>query len=87
LFRSLFEKLPSQIKKLAKAAFKQFLVNPSHPSLRHHPLEDNDKGRHRKNSFSVSITMQYRAIYVVDGKVNVWYWIGNHNDYENFTGA
>lgn len=35
---------------------------------------------------SVSITMQYRAIYVVDGDTNVWYWIGSHSDYNNFIG-
>ena len=33
------------------------------------------------------ITMQYRAIYVVDGNTNVWYWCGSHNDYDNFTGG
>jgi hypothetical protein len=49
-------------------------------------LDDNDKGRHRKGSISVSITMKYRAIYVVEENVNVWYWIGTHNDFENFTG-
>ena len=26
------------------------------------------------------------SIYVVDEGVNVWYWIGSHNDYENFIG-
>jgi hypothetical protein len=51
-----------------------------------HALEDNNKGRHRKTSFSVTITMQYRAIFVVDGEVNVWYWIGSHSDYNTFTG-
>jgi len=63
------------------------LVNPAHPGLRCHPLEDTAKGRHRKGSYSVTITMQYRAIYVVDGEANVWYWIGNHNDYERFIGG
>jgi hypothetical protein len=35
----------------------------------------------------VSITMKYRALYVVEGDTNVWYWIGTHNDYENFIGS
>jgi hypothetical protein len=30
--------------------------------------------------------MKYRAIYVVEGGLNLWYWIGSHNDYENFIG-
>jgi len=82
----MFANLPPNIQKLADAAYKQFLENPHHPSLRLHPLGDNDKGRHKKGSVSVSITMKYRAIYVVDGETNVWYWIGTHNDYANFTG-
>ncbi len=85
-FKDLFAKLPKRIQELAKAAYRQFRANPDHPSLRRHSLEDSDKGRHRAGSFSVSITMRYRAIYAVDGTVNVWYWIGSHNDYENFVG-
>jgi hypothetical protein len=34
-----------------------------------------------ENSFSVSINMQYRAIYSVIGETNLWYWIGSHADY------
>jgi mRNA-degrading endonuclease YafQ of YafQ-DinJ toxin-antitoxin module len=71
---------------LAVQAFRLFLQNPNHPSLRNHALADTDKGQHRSGSRSVSITMQYRAIYTVDGDTNVWYWIGSHNDYENFVG-
>lgn len=85
-FKELFAKFPKRAQELATAAFRQFVADPDHPSLRRHPLEDSDKGRHRAGSFSVSITMRYRAIYAVDGTVNVWYWIGSHNDYENFIG-
>lgn len=85
-FKKLFESLPQKYQDLAGKAYKQFLKNPDHASLRRHDLEDNDKGKHRKGSVSVSITMKYRAIYFVDGTTNVWYWIGTHNDYENFTG-
>jgi hypothetical protein len=82
----MFVQLPKRVQELAKEAFRLFRQNPDHPSLRRHALEDSDKGRHRIGSFSASITMQYRAIYAVDGNVNVWYWIGSHNDYENFIG-
>jgi hypothetical protein len=44
------------------------------------------KGRHQAGSWSVAVTMKYRAIYVPVGGVNVWYWIGTHNDYESFIG-
>ena len=58
-----------------------------HSSLHNHPLDDTRQGRHRKNSRAVWITLRYRAIYVVDGETNVWYWIGSHEDYNIFTGA
>lgn len=87
-FRSQFASLPEHVQELVRGAAKLFNDNPAHPSLRHHELEDNKKGQHAKGSFSVSITMQYRAIYVSgeDG-VNVWYWIGKHSDYDTFTGG
>jgi hypothetical protein len=70
-FRELFARLPQRIQKLTRAACVQFDRNPNHPALRRHDLADNKKGSHVSGSFSVSITMQYRAIYVVEGGVNV----------------
>lgn len=82
----LFESLPEKIRIIADEAFKLFERDPGHPSLCDHPLHDNKRGRHRNGSRAVYVTKQYRAIYVIDGDTNVWYWIGTHNDYENFTG-
>ena len=75
-FRFHFAELPTEIQELAKKAFQLFVGNPQHPALRLHRLKNTKKGQHITNSWSVSITMQYRAIYVVDGDTNVWYWIG-----------
>jgi hypothetical protein len=86
-FDALFDKLPKDIKLLAKKAYKLFCLDPSHPSLRHHVLEDTRKGKHRKGSCSISITMRYRAVYVPLEDANVWYWIGTHAEYKNFTGG
>jgi hypothetical protein len=86
-FRGLFDALPQRIRELADAAFTLFQRDPDHPSLRRHALDDKNKGRHRIGSVSVSISMQYRAVYVpVDG-VNVWYRIGTHAQYKVFTGS
>jgi hypothetical protein len=79
--------LPREVRDLAELAFQKFLENPLHPALRNHPLDDTRKGRHRTGSRSVSVSMKYRAIYVVDGDTNVWYWIGSHADYDTFTGG
>ncbi len=85
-FRMQYGQLPERIRRLAAAAFELFRANPAHPSLRLHDLGDNKRGQHREGSWSVSINMQYRAIYVVDGDRNVWYWIGTHGDHDTFTG-
>jgi hypothetical protein len=85
-FKEQLGRLPEEIQELAEAAFDRFVEDPSHPSLRHHALKETKKGRHRSASFSVSITMQYRAIYARDGDTNVWYWIGTHADYDAFIG-
>lgn len=77
--------LPPDVRELAQAAYSKFIKDHNHPSLRRHLLDDTHRGRHRKEIWSVSIG-KYRAIYVEDGDTNVWYWIGSHNDYENFTG-
>jgi hypothetical protein len=82
----MFERLPPRIQEAADAAFQTFLENHFHPALENHELHDTKKGRHRKGSRAVSITRRYRAIYVTDGPTNVWYWIGSHEDYNNFVG-
>jgi hypothetical protein len=83
-FKEQFNRLPERIQRVATRIFRRFRADPSDPTLRHHALAADQKGRHRSNSYSVSITMQYRAIYTRDGDTNVWYWIGTHADYDTF---
>ena len=85
-YRDLYGYLPRRIQNLADAAFRKFENDPLDPALENHPLDDISRGRHKKGSRAVSITQRYRAIYVVDGDTNVWYWIGSHEDYNIFTG-
>ncbi len=63
-----------------------YFLRTRDPVLGNHSLKDTKKGRHRKGSRAVSVTLKYRAIYVVEGRTNVWYWIGSHEDYNNFVG-
>jgi hypothetical protein len=85
-FKILFDALPAEIQQAAVAAFGMFLLNPQHPALRTHELKPTKKGQHLPGSVSVSITLSYRAIYVVNNGVNVWYWIGTHADYDRLIG-
>lgn len=93
-FRDQYAKLPKAIQEATRDGCRLFDKDPNHPSFRHHGLEDRKAGSHTPASFSVSITMQYRAIYVrVTGdsegeeEINLWYWIGTHADYKRFTGS
>lgn len=85
-FNDLFAGLPDHVQALARGAFRLFCDNPSHPSLRHHALANSKRGSHVPGSFSVSVSMRYRAIYYAEGGVNVWYWIGTHAEYDKLTG-
>jgi hypothetical protein len=87
-FRQQYDRLPDIFKEAVKEAAVLFDRDPSHHSLRHHELKDTKKGQHCAGSFSVSPTMQYRAIYVSNGQgVNIWYWLGTHAEYKIFTGG
>jgi hypothetical protein len=85
-YKKLLEKLPAKIAEIADAQFQLFLENPFAEPLHNHPIADNDKGQHRDGSRAVSVTFRYRALYVEDGDTNVWYWIGTHEDYNDFIG-
>ncbi|MBX9790303.1 MAG: hypothetical protein K2Y37_15400 [Pirellulales bacterium] len=86
-FREQFARLPEGVQAEVRAACLLFHGNPTAKSLRHHALEDRKASRHATESFSVSPTMQYRAIYAVIDGVNVWYWIGTHAEYKTYTGS
>ncbi len=85
-YKAYLARLPERIRRLADGAFQEFLKDPGSPGLALHDLQDNNRGQHRAGSKAVSVTLRYRAIYVVDGGDNVWYWIGSHSDYNIFTG-
>jgi len=75
-FREAFEKLPSEIQRQAREAYRRFQENPNHPGLRF-------KKVHRtKPIYSVRISLQYRALGVREGEDIIWFWIGSHADYD-----
>lgn len=93
-FRERFDRLPGWVQRAAKDAFRQFQENPTHPMLHNEALHDTERGRHRSGSRSVWVTFRYRAIYVEDNGLDgrgprhaVWYWIGSHEDYNDFVGS
>jgi hypothetical protein len=86
-FRRQYEELQESVQNVVREACKLFDRNPAHRSLRHHELKDTKKGKHVPGSFSVSPTMQHRAIYIPQDGINIWYWIGTHAEYKVYTGS
>ena len=69
-------KLEEEIKKQARKAFKLWKENPFHPSL-HFKC-----GNSEEEIWSLRITKGYRALCLYEKDLVVWFWIGNHDDYE-----
>ncbi|MEZ0228708.1 MAG: hypothetical protein ACAI25_08795 [Planctomycetota bacterium] len=89
-FRDQLEKLPERVRDDVERLFPIFMRDPMHPMLENHPLKDSKKGRHKRRSHAVTVSGRYRALYVLDRDDDgvlaaVWYWIGTHEDYNNFT--
>lgn len=75
-FRRGFGALSPELQRRARRAFERFQENPSHPGLwfkKVHPVEP---------VFSVRISQDYRAVGRRDGDEIIWFFIGDHDDYE-----
>ena len=53
-----------------------FASNPNHPSL------DFKRVSQRRPVYSVRVSIDYRALGVLEGGDIVWFWIGPHHDYD-----
>ncbi len=75
-FRKAFAELPADVRKQARQAYRLFIENPHHPSLRYKPIHPN------RPIYSVRIGMDYRAVGIRDESNIIWYWIGSHAEYD-----
>jgi hypothetical protein len=76
-FKKAFEALPSDVQELARAAFRQFLADPAHPSLRFKQVHTSAP------IYAARVGIHYRALAVREGDTLLWFWIGSHSDYDN----
>lgn len=72
-FWALYEELPLKAKKSANKQFKLLKENPTHPSLYIKKI-----GKY----WAARVDLNHRALAVHAGESLVWFWIGNHRDYE-----
>jgi hypothetical protein len=75
-FWRLFSDLPVDPQRDAKRAYRLFQSNPAHPELQFKKLGGED------DIYSARIGPEYRALAVVKKDRIVWYWIGNHSEYD-----
>lgn len=93
-FRKMLSDLPPDAQRLADGVFRRFLKNPADPSLDTKALYDSKRGHHQMDSYSVRITLNYRAVYVIDNgkdgkgpKQFYWYWIGSREQFSGFAAS
>lgn len=75
-FKKLLSTLPQDIRKQAKVAYCQFKSNPQHSSLQFkkvHPTLP---------IYSARINLDYRVLGRLENDKIIWFWIGNHTEYE-----
>jgi hypothetical protein len=75
-FWRLFAGLPADAQRDAKRAYRTFQSNPAHPGLQFKKLEGED------DIHSARIGLGYRALAVMKKDRLIWYWIGNHSEYD-----
>ncbi len=75
-FRLAFGRLPARVQTRARAAYRLFRLDPSHPSLRFKQVDAS------RPIHSVRIGLAYRALGVRDRDEIIWFWIGSHADYD-----
>jgi hypothetical protein len=79
-FRQLFARLPEEIQRRAKQAYRRFQKDPRHPGLRLKRVHST------RPIFSVRITRDYRAVGIQGENEMLWFWIGSHADYRKLLG-
>ena len=79
-FWILYRQLPREIRQLAVKAYQLWLKNPRHPGLRFKRVDSDDP------IYSVRIGLNYRALDWLEQDTMIWYWIGDHNEYERLVG-
>ena len=77
-FWKTYHVLGKSIQRRAKKAFTLWTDDPFYPSLHFKCINTEE------NLWSLRVTLNYRAVGIWEGDRIVWFWIGNHDDYEQF---
>ena len=73
-----YQSLEARVKRSTRKAYRLWTQNPFHPSLHFKCIN------RQEDIWSVRVTGQHRAVGVLDGDTVTWFWIGSHDEYEQF---
>lgn len=76
-FKSLYERLPEDVRRDADEAYRRFQDDPSYPGLNFERIQGIPAPL-----YSARVGRQYRALAGRDRDTWVWFWIGSHADYD-----
>lgn len=75
-FWQAYRRLPDHVRRQAQESYRFFVSDPGHPSL------DFKRVSQRRPVYSVHVSIDYRALGVLDQGDIVWFWIGAHHEYD-----
>jgi len=70
-------RLPRNMQQQAQKTYRLWRENPHHPSLQFKRVDDSEP------IFSVRVSNDYRALAFIEDNTTIWFWVGNHNEYEH----
>jgi len=76
-FWRLLRALPKPVRELAKKNFELLKANPRHPSLHFKRVGE---------FYSARVGIAHRALAIEGPDGPIWFWIGDHSDYDKLTG-
>ena len=75
-FRQLYAKASKERQLRIRRAYKLWIVDPKHPSLRF------KKVHNKLPIYSARVDLDWRAVGVLRDDTVVWFWVGSHQHYE-----
>ncbi len=75
-FWKLYAELPREVQQQARKAYLLWKTNPRHPSLRFKRVDD------EQPIYSARVSGDYRVLGILEGDTVIWFWIGDHEEYD-----
>lgn len=75
-FRKQLNQLPVSVQEQANKAYERWKTDPYHPSLQFKRVSQ------RQPIYSARISLNYRALGLLEKEHIYWFWIGTHAEYD-----